>query len=166
MKNMKRHLLLTATLMLISPLLGFGQSDNAGDEQSNVRRVVENYLSKKDPEAVKRAFSADAKIISVNAKSGKLTETLISKPFKQPAGSSSISPGQTIAAIDVTEDGASVKVESEFPADKTPAVSPRKHVQYISLLKISGEWKIVGILMPPLKFAETASKRTTDENEH
>jgi hypothetical protein len=114
-------------------------------------------LSKKDPEAVKRVLSDDAKIISIDGR-GQVIETPISKPFKQRANTTVVLPEQRITAVDVTEDGASVKVESEFSADQKSAVLPRKHIQYVSLLKVNGEWKIVSILMPPLKFAETASK--------
>lgn len=148
---------LMAILLLVSPLFVMAQTDKTNDEQIAVKRVVEDYLSKKDPEAVKHALSADAKIISVGGR-GHVIETPISKPFKQRANSTVVLPEQRIAAIDVTEDGASVKVESEFSADQISAVSPRKHIQYVSLLKVNGEWKIISILMPPLKFAETASK--------
>ena len=151
---MKRHLLFVAFLMLVSPLLAMAQTNQTNDEQTAVKRVVEDFLSGK---AVGRSLSADAKIISVGGR-GRVVETLISKPYKQRAGVTTVLPEQTIAAIDVTEGGASVKVESEFPSDMKPSVSPRKHIQYLSLLKVNGEWKIVSILMPPLRFAEVASK--------
>lgn len=154
---MKRHLLFVALLVLVSPLLAMAQTDNTNDEQTTVKRVVEDYLSKKDLEAVKRSLSADAKIISVDGR-GRVVETLISKQSKQRADATTVLPEQKITAIDVTEGGASVKVESEFSSEMKSSVSPRKHVQYVSLLKINGEWKIVSILMPPLKFAEVASK--------
>ena len=154
---MKRHFLFVAFLVLVAPLLALAQTDQINDEQTTVRRVVEDYLSKKDLIAVERSLSADAKIISVDGR-GRVVETLVSKPSKQRADATTILPEQRITAIDVTEGGASVKVESEFSADSKPAVTPRKHVQYISLLKVNGEWKIVSILMPPLRFAEVASK--------
>lgn len=154
---MKRHLLFGAFLMLVSPLLALAQTDNTNDEQITVKRVVEDYLSKKDLKAVERSLSADAKIISVDGR-GRVVETLISKPSKQSKDTTTVLPEQRITAVDVTESGASVKVESEFSAGSKVAVTPTKHIQYVSLLKVSGEWKIVSILMPPLKFAEVASK--------
>lgn len=153
---MKQYFI-TAILVIFLPLFVAAQTDKTTDEQLAVKRVVEDYLSKKDPETVKRALSNDAKIISVDGR-GRVIVTPISKPSKQRANTTVVSPEQRIAAIDVTEDGASVKVESEFLADQKSAVSPRKHIQYVSLLKVNGEWKIVSILMPPLKFAETVSK--------
>jgi ABC-type thiamine transport system substrate-binding protein len=154
---MKLHFLLIAFLVLVSPLLALAQTDQTNDDQTTVKRVVEDYLSKKDLKAVERSLSADAKIISVDGRR-RVVETLISKPSKQRADVTTVLPEQKITAIDVTEGGASVKVESEFSADLKPAVTPRKHIQYISLLKVGGEWKIVSILMPPIKFAEVASK--------
>jgi hypothetical protein len=154
---MKRHFLFVAFLVMVSPLLVLAQTSQTNDEQIAVKRVVEDYLSKKDLKAIERSLSADAKIISVDER-GRIVETLVSKLSKQRADATTILPEQKITAIDVTEGGASVKVESEFSADLKPTVTPRKHVQYISLLKAGGEWKIVSILMPPLKFAEVASK--------
>ena len=154
---MKRHLLFVALLVLVSPLLTLAQSNQPNDEQTVVKRVVDDYLSKKDLKAVERSLSTDAKIISVDGR-GRVVETLISKSSKQRAEATTVLPDQRITAIDVTEGGASVKVESEFSSELKASVSPQKHVQYVSLLKVNGEWKIVSILMPPLKFAEVASK--------
>lgn len=155
---MKQFYLLAAVMVLILPSLAIiAQTDKTADEQIMVKRVVEDYLSKRDPEAVRRALSGDAKIISVDGR-GKIVVTLISKPAKLMPDGFVVYPEQRIAAIDITEGGATVKVESEFPAYLKTAVTPHKHVQYISLLKAKGEWKIVSILMPPLRFTETASK--------
>ncbi len=154
---MKQHFFSAAILVLVLPLLAMAQTNNANSEQTAVKRVVEDYLSKKDSEAVKRSLSADAKIISVDGR-GRVVETLISRPSKQRADATTILPEQKVTTIDVTESGASVKVESEFPSEVKPSILPHKHIQYISLLKINGEWKIVSVLMPPLKFAEVARK--------
>ncbi len=154
---MKRHLLFLAFLVLVSPLAALAQTEQTNDEQTAVKRVVEDYLSKKDLKAVERSLASNAKIISVDGR-GRVVETLISKPSKQRTDATTVLPEQKIIAIDIMEGGASVKVENEFSADLKPAVMARKHVQYISLLKVGGEWKIVSILMPPLGFAQAASK--------
>jgi DNA-binding transcriptional regulator/RsmH inhibitor MraZ len=99
---MKRHFLFVAFLLLASPLLALAQTDQSNDEQASVKRIVEDYLSKKDSEAVKRSLSSDAKIISVDGR-GRVVETLISKPSKQRADATSVLPEQRITAIDVTE---------------------------------------------------------------
>jgi len=152
---MRKSLLIVSLLFSFS-LAVVAQESPTNNENDAVRGVVQAYLND-NVELKKRALHPDAKIISVDGR-GRVVETLISKPFKQRAGVTITLPEQRIAAVDVTVKGASVKVESEFPADKTPAVTPRKHIQYISLLKVNGEWKIVSILMPPQRFAEVASK--------
>ncbi|MFN2415483.1 MAG: hypothetical protein ABR603_10100, partial [Pyrinomonadaceae bacterium] len=52
---------------------------------------------------------------------------------------------QRIVAIDVVNDGASVKVETVLAPDTPSAL---KHWQYLWLLKTDAGWKIAGILMP------------------
>ena len=153
---MKRHYLFSAFVVLVSPLLAFAQQ-RSGDVDV-VRKVVEDYLLKRDPRAVERSLARTAKVISADG-NGRVTETPISKPAKHRKGATINLPEQKIASIDVTEGGALVKVESTFDSSSSshesgvPAVSPSVHVQYISLLKVDrGEWKIVSILMPPLRF--------------
>ena len=71
-------------------------------------------------------------------------------------GAIEIHPAQKIVAIDVVQGAATVKVESEF-APFSAGEQPRKHFQYLSLLKLAGEWKIVGVLMPA-GFEKSAGK--------
>ena len=151
-----RKFLIIAGFLFSFSLAAVAQESPANNENDAVRQLVQAYLND-NVELKKRALHPDAKIISVDGR-GRVVETLISKRSKQRAGAAIALPEQRIAAVDVTVEGASVKVETEFPADKTPVVTPRKHIQYISLLKVSGEWKIVSILMPSLKFAEVATK--------
>ncbi len=152
---MKKFLLIAA--MLLSPcLMVAAQDDEVSKESDAVRQVVQAYLDGKNPETKRRALYPEAKIFSGNSKSGKIVETSVSKPSKpMPAGATTISPVQRIVAIDVAQDGAMVKVESEFPPYLT--IAPRTHVQFLSLLKLNGEWKIVSILMPS-SFVEKASR--------
>ena len=154
---MKKNLLVVAMLLLWVPLLVNSQDVEADREKEAVRQAVESYLIK-DQGALKRALHPDAKIVSLDSSSGKILETPISKPAKKlPPGATVIQSSQKIVAIDVTRDGASVKVETDF-SSSSPAMAPQKHIQYISLLKLKGEWKIVSILMPPLRFADVAGK--------
>lgn len=150
---MKRKIwfLVISTIILSVP--AFAQSIS-NDDSAAVRQVVDIYLAKKDLNAVRRTLSPDAKIISVDSARGRVVETLISKPTKKTEGTV-VEPSQKIVAVDIAANGATVKVESEFAAGM-PA--PAKHFQYISLLKIGGDWKIVSILMPSMEFAQTAIK--------
>ncbi len=143
---MKQTLFLAAFLCLALPFMAASQE--LTDEQL-VRKTVNIYIAKNDVEAVKRVLSPDAKIISVDTANKKILESLISKPY-QPKTGEAISPSvQKITAVDLTNGGALVKVETTF---STPGVAPGPHTQYISLLKVGLEWKIVSILMPPLRF--------------
>ncbi|MFN2492290.1 MAG: hypothetical protein ABR501_05325 [Pyrinomonadaceae bacterium] len=53
-------------------------------------------------------------------------------------------------SIDVTDGGAAVKVGTDVSSDRR---EDPKHIHYLSLLKVNGEWKIVSILMHPIKVA-------------
>jgi len=152
--EMKKFSLPIAALLLSLPFLAHAQEVDATKEKEAVRRAVESYLAK-DREMLKRVLYPGAKIFSVESSGKKITKTLISAPAKRlRPGATVFLPPQRIIAIDVTAEGASVKVESDLSSGPAPAVEPRKHIQYISLLKLGGEWKIVSILMPPLRFAE------------
>lgn len=146
---------LVAALLLSLPLIAVAQSAGTSEE-SAVRQVVQSYLGN-DPDLKRRALSPEAKIFSVHGRSGKVAETAVSKPSRIIAGATTVEPSQRIVSVDVTRGGAVVKVESEFPPNTSGRSIPN-HIQYLSLLKLDGEWKIVSILMPPLGFAESASK--------
>lgn len=150
---MKKSVLTAAFFLLCLSVLTNAQTVGANQENEAVKKVVESYLYAKEPEIRRQAFLAQAKIISLDSR-GKVTETPVSKPYKKKAGETTGESSQKIVSIDVTAGGASVKVETKFPAeDARPAILPQKHIQYLSLLKVGGEWKIVQILMPPLEFA-------------
>ena len=149
---MKRNFVAIAILLIFLPLLAKAQTSNAKSEEILVRQTVESYINK----TTRSVLHPDAKIISVDGSGKGFSEEKINKPFKPQKGVITVESQQKISTIDVTTDGASVKVETEFTSDSN--VVPRKHIQYISLLKLNGEWKIVSILMPPLKFTELVSK--------
>ena len=88
-----------------------------------------------------------AKILGVDGE-GKLVMTATSKPAgKMPKGATTRVPRQKIVNIDVFANGAVVKVETDRLSVDGPSADLR-HAQYLSLLKLNGEWKIVSILMP------------------
>lgn len=149
-------------LLTIGILAGFtsfapAQDAQAIGETDSVRRTVEAYISIKDPEQKRNVVDRDARIISVDGQ-GRRVESLISKRAKHRADAVVVLPEQAITSIDMTDGAALVKVESIFVSDTDTSVSLRKHFQYISLLKLNGDWKIVSILMPPLRLDQVASK--------
>ena len=121
----------------------------ADKERDAIKTAVETYLYEEDPAKVARVVDSGAKILSVDAK-GQLSITASSKPAgKSPKGSKTRVPRQKIVNIDVFENGAVVKVETDRLSVGGPMQDVR-HAQYISLLKLNGEWKIVSILMPSI----------------
>ena len=149
---MYKKLLIVAALLL--PLSFPVKAQDKETEETAVRRVVETYLYAEEVEEKRRVIYPKAKIYSVNEDDGKLTETPIAAPAKKmPKGSKPGRSRQKIASVDVIGQGAAVKVETDFASVE---IQGRKHFQYISLLKVKGEWKIMSILMPPVRFAEPA----------
>lgn len=154
---MKMKFLLLAALSVVLPSAATAQ--DADKESDAVRQVVQAYIGGANLEAKRGALHPEAKILSVAGRIGKfrVVETPVSKPSKAIPGETIIEPSQRIVAVDVAEDGAMVKVESAFPSD-LPGGALQNHFQYLSLLKVNGEWKIVGILMPSTRRVEAASK--------
>ena len=150
---MKKCIFLAAFFLLSLSFSAVAQTVDANKENEAVRKVVEAYLYATDADVRRQAFYGDAKIISLDAARGKVVESPVSKPHKKKPGETVGESVQKIVSIDVTKDGALVKVETEFPADAKPSIVPQKHFQYLSLLKVNGDWKIVQILMPPLEFS-------------
>ena len=158
---MKKILLIIGLLFSFS-LIAVAQDSQKSKESDSVRQVVQDYLGD-NIEVKQRALFPDATITSVNSKGGKavvLVTPFSKKPSKATRGvmrdSIQIVPTQKIVAVDVAQDAATVKVESEF-APFSAGEQPRKHFQYLSLLKLAGEWKIVSVLMAT-GFEESASK--------
>jgi len=119
-------------------------SDN---ERAAIKTAVETYLYEEDRNKVARVVDSHAKILGVDSE-GKLVMTATSKPAgKMPKGATTRVPRQKIVNIDVFKNGAVVKVETDLLVTDGP-LKDERHAQYLSLLKLNGEWKIVSILMP------------------
>lgn len=149
-----KKLLLTIGLLFSFSFAAFAQ-DSQMTRENDVRRVVQDYLGD-NIELKQRTISPDAKIIGIHSGSGKVQATPFSKPRKTMKGAIEIHPTQRIVAVDVAFSAATVKVESEF-APFSAGEKTRIHFQYLSLLKVAGEWKIVSVLMPT-EFEESAGK--------
>ena len=152
---MRKNLVILAVLLLSLPSMSTAQEAGTGDERDAVRRAVETYLYAEEPEERMGVINPRAIIYSVDPTCSKMTETPVATPAKKlPKGGKVISR-QKIVSMDVTAGGASVKVETDLSSE---LVKYPKHIQYLALLKLNGEWKIVSILMPPLKSVGTVSR--------
>jgi hypothetical protein len=118
-------------------------------ERDAIKAAVETYLYEEDRARVARVVDSGAKILGVDS-DGKLVMTATSKPArKMPKGGTTRVPRQKIVNIDVFNNGAVVRVETDRLSLDGPHADLR-HAQYLSLLKLNGEWKIVSILMPSI----------------
>jgi Putative lumazine-binding len=137
-KSMRRFICVAASVLLAATFV-FGQATKTDGEDAAVRRVVQNYLHGlkfNDVESLKKAFWQDAKLFFVKSDGqlGQLTQSQWYEGFAASAGKEE--KGELrITAVDITDNAASVKVEEDYPNSK--------YIDYLSLLKFNGEWKIV-----------------------
>lgn len=152
---MRRKLLLITAILLTLSFSAEAREAEDEAERNAVRRAVETYLYAEEAEERKGVVHPGTKIYSVDQSGSRVTETPISTSARKPpkgATAGRVVSRQKVVSIDLTHGGASVKVETDLSSDE--AQYP-KHTQYISLLKVGGEWKIVSILMPPVRGRET-----------
>jgi protease I len=121
-----------------APLAAEGQGPG-GNGETEVRTVVETYLHGlkfNDVPSFRKAFWPDARLLFVrkNGQLGQLTQEDWYRGFEKVAGKEEEGTLR-ILALEVTGLAASVKVEEIYPKDR--------YVNYLSLLKLGGEWKIV-----------------------
>jgi hypothetical protein len=138
LKMLSKQLLISAFLAAVFSYGSARALDQPSDE-SMVRETIQHYLHGlkfNDVESLKRAFYPDAKLFFVkkNGSLGELTQTEWYEGFKANAGKEE-KGDLGIASVDITGTTASVKVEEDYPDSH--------YTDYVSLLKLNGEWKIV-----------------------
>lgn len=126
-------------LILVLTMLSFNDTITGQDQETNnIKKVVNHYLigdTQKQYETLKTAFHENALMKYVSSKNG-YQEFNALEVFKGDIGRApEKNRKNTISYIDVTGKAASVKVTITYPK--------RVVVDYINLLKIQGEWKIV-----------------------
>jgi hypothetical protein len=112
---------------------------SGGSSEASVRATVDTYLyglKHNDVASFRKAFWPEAKLffLKKDRSLGELTQADWYKGFAASAGKEE-EGDLRIVSVDVTGPGASVKVEEHYPGSK--------YTDYLSLLKIQGEWKIV-----------------------
>lgn len=119
--------------------LAAGAAAQQPSEDALVRRTVETYLHGlkfNDVASLKKAFYPEAKLYFVkkDGSLGVLTQEQWYKGFEASAGKEE--EGELkIVSVDITGNAASVKVREEYPTSV--------YSDYVALLKLGGEWKIV-----------------------
>jgi hypothetical protein len=126
---------LLALALLAAPL----SAQNTNDEAA-VRVPLENYFrghATGDPGYFRKAFLPDAKLFWM--KDGQLTQ-ITSEEFIQRAGSGHAQPDEaqrkrTIESVEISGNAATARLLLDYPDDRI--------TDFMSLLKVNGEWKIV-----------------------
>lgn len=133
---MNKFVVLFAAIAIGSLFLG---SKVAADEKELVKVPLDNYLqgqSTGNPEFMRKAFHTDAKIMSF--RDGKVMSLSVEEFAGRFNGKQAEDEAQRkrwIESIDVSGNAASAKIVLDYPNVKL--------TDYMNLLKIDGEWKIV-----------------------
>ena len=128
-------LILFAGIGLI-PISGKAQTDN---DRKTIEETVGYYftgIEAKDIETMRKAFHPDAKMMYIH--DGKLTQVTMPEWFERIKNNPA--PPQKanyrkIVLVDISGNAATVKAESDF--------ATFQFLDYLSLLKIDGEWRII-----------------------
>lgn len=135
---MKNAVILFAFVFGLSAFSVFAQDS----EQAAVRVPLENYIQAHatgDPEFARKAFHTEGNMTFI--RDGKFTsetfDSFIKRAFtgKPAADEEKRKAGRRIEAVDINGNAAVAKIVLDYPAVK--------FVDYMTLLKINGEWKIV-----------------------
>lgn len=115
------------------------QTASAPSDQAAVRAVVERYLHGlkfNDVPSLQAAFWPEAKLLFIKRDGtiGQLTQAEWQKGFVANAGKEEEGT-LLITAVDITDNAASVKVTETYPKSV--------YVDYLNLLRVQGEWRIV-----------------------
>ena len=135
---MRNTIFVLLSILFASVSFAFGQMS----DKDAVRIPLENYIKAHatgDPEYARKAFYTEGNMTYI--RDGKyVTETFdafIKRAFTgKPAADEDLRKDhRTIEAVDITGNAAVAKIVLDYPSVK--------FVDYMTLLKINGEWKIV-----------------------
>lgn len=140
MRTSRRSFALAMAALTASAAGPSAHAQPAAAATQQVRSVVEQYLhglKHNDVASLKQAFWPDAKLYFVgrDGKLGQLTQADWYKSFEKSAGKEEAGDFR-IAAVEVTNDIATVKVVEDWPGNS-------RYTDYLSLVRFDGAWKIV-----------------------
>lgn len=132
-----------AAIVLVFVLCGLaGAASAQTSEESAVRVPLENYIKAHatgNPEYARKAFHSEGNMIWIREGkySSETFDSFIKRAFtgKPAADEGKRKEGRRIEAIDITGNAAVARIVLDYPTVK--------FVDYMTLLKIDGEWKIV-----------------------
>ena len=132
-----KHLLLTVVVLTVSAAYASAQTADA--ERAAARVPLEHYLrghATGDPEFMRKAFHTEGSLIFI--RDGKYTTRSFADYIAGMSGKPAPDEEQRkrwIESVDVAGDAAVGKIILDYPSGR--------FVDYMMLLKIGGEWKIV-----------------------
>ena len=134
-----KKLMLVLTILAAGALLTWLPVRAQNAEETAVRQAIEHYFrghATGQGEHFRKVFHPDAKLFAVrNGKYWQLTseEYITRAPGKAPADEAQRK--RSIESVDISGNAAIVKVVLDYPQTR--------FVDYMSMLKIDGEWRIV-----------------------
>ena len=148
---MRRSFIWSVALLFVLSVSALAQ---ASDKEA-VRVPLENYLkghATGDGEYMRKAFHTEGNLVFV--RDGKFTTRSFADYIAGFTGKPAADEAQrkrSIESVDVAGNAASAKIILDYPTTR--------FVDYMSLLKIDGEWKIVNKIF----YAEPKAKPTTNK---
>ena len=148
---MRRSFVWSVALLFVLSISALSQAS----EKDAVRVPLENYLkghATGDGEYMRKAFHTEGNLVFI--RDGKFTTRSFADYIAGFTGKPAADEAErkrSIEAIDVAGNAASAKIVLDYPAARL--------VDYMSLLKIDGEWKIVNKIF----YAEPKAKPTTNK---
>jgi hypothetical protein len=136
-----KSLFIIAIFSLAASVQALAQSSETAAEHSAVRVPLENYIrahAAGDGRDLGRSFHPEAKIQGIKPDDGKLVSFKFEdyvKTFPGKPAADEAARRRRIESIEITKNAAVAKLVFDYPAVKI--------TDYLLLLKIDGEWKIV-----------------------
>lgn len=136
---MKRILLVIICVMSFASLASKATVPAQGSEEAAIRMAIEHYFrghATGDPDYFRKVFHPDSKLFWI--RDGKLTQLTSGEYIARAVGNPPDDEAhrkRSILSIDITGNAAVVKVLLDYPNARL--------TDYMSMLKIDGEWKIV-----------------------
>lgn len=132
--------ILSVLFILIGIVATVSAQKTTDKQEKELAKVpLENYLQAQatgNPEFIRKAFYADARIMAF--RDGKLLNLSVEEfagRFNGKAAADEASRKRTIESLEISGNAAIAKIVLDYPTVK--------FTDYMSLLKIDGEWKIV-----------------------
>ena len=111
----------------------YGMSINSSSEMKGIEKALNYYLEGETADEVAKAFHPDAELKFI--RDGKYQEITVDEFLGRIRGKEKPNRITRIRSIQRTGNAASACVEAEY--------ADFKYIDYMNLLKVDGEWKIV-----------------------